>query len=207
MVSALPIAVTPPQFYRGMGAYTPAQTQVQALIVQAAQTQGVPPNIALAVAAHESQFIPTAKNSTSSAAGVFQLISSAQQYTGVTNPYDPNQNVNAGVSLLAMYYKQYGNWPQAIQAFSEGPGTVASGQPPSGQTQNLIDYINTFDPSQILSAVGVDASGAPSTIADAAASIPDQVTTLVAGIDFTDPTTIVLGLGLLAGLVWIAREL
>ena len=207
MVASLPISVSPPTLYRGMGAYTAAQTAVQSLIVQTAQAKGVPPGIALAVAAHESQFIPTAQNPTSSAAGVFQLISQTQQTMGVSNPYDPNQNVNAGVSLLAMYYQKYGNWPQAIQAFSDGPGTVASGLPPSGQTQGLIDYINTFDPTQILASIGADSSGAPSTIADAAAGVADQVNTMVAGIDFTDPTTIVVGLGLLAGLVWIAREL
>jgi soluble lytic murein transglycosylase-like protein len=136
MILALPV----PYFEaRGFGQ---TSAQIQAQITAEANSLGVPPSIALGVAQHESGFIPTAQNPSSSAAGLFQLTSSAQQYEGVTNPYDATQNIDAGVSLLAMYYQKYGNWPDALQAFSDGPGTVGV-SPPSSQTQGLISYISS----------------------------------------------------------------
>lgn len=140
----------------GLGTVSSASAaQVQSLIIHASQQQGIPPAIALAVASHESRFDPNAQNPGSSAAGVMQLMKVTQQDMGVTNPYDATQNVDAGVTLLAKYYAQYGNWDQALQAYSDGPGTVAKGLPPSTQTRGLIDYVNTFDAGPILVAAGV----------------------------------------------------
>lgn len=149
MILALPV----PYFEaRGFG-QTPAQIQAQ--ITAEANSLGIPPSIALGVAQHESGFIPTAQNSSSSAAGLFQLTSSAQQYEGVTNPYDPTQNINAGESLLAMYYKQYGNWADALQAFSDGPGTVGK-SPPSSQTTALMNYISSNYGVDLSPSSGID---------------------------------------------------
>lgn len=147
------------QFSRGLGTapLTPSQAQVAQLISSASAQYNVPDlsTVALGVATHESALTPTAQNPGSSAAGVFQLVSATQTTMGVSNPYDAQQNVNAGVSLLAQYYNTYGNWPQALQAFSDGPGTVAQGLPPSSQTLGLISYVQ--------SNYGVDLSGAGDT--------------------------------------------
>ena len=98
MILALPV----PYFEaRGLGqTYTTAQ--IQQMIVDQANADGVPPNIALAVAGHESNFQPNAQNPTSSAAGLFQMISSTGQAQGVTNPFDPTQDIAGGVGLLAL---------------------------------------------------------------------------------------------------------
>jgi soluble lytic murein transglycosylase-like protein len=149
----------------GLGAATPPAS-VTAQITAAALAQGVPPDIAVGIVAHESGGNPAAQNPGSSACGLFQLLSVTQQTLGVTNCTDPTQNINAGVSLLAMYYKQYGNWPDAIQAFSDGPGTVAAGSPPSQQTVGLMDYLST--------SYGVDlGSSAPSGLDLSALGLPD----------------------------------
>lgn len=116
-----------------------ASSQIQQQIAQAATQAGIDPSVALAVAQHESGFVPTAQNPGSSAAGVFQLTAATQATLGVTNPYDATQNINAGVGLLASYFNKYGNWSDALQAFSQGPGTV--GQAPSSQTIGLINYV------------------------------------------------------------------
>jgi soluble lytic murein transglycosylase-like protein len=158
MIVALPV----PYFEaRGFGQ---TSAQIQAQITAEAQSLGIPPSIALGVAQHESGFVPTAKNPNSSAAGIFQLTTSAQQYEGVTSPYDPTQNIDAGESLLAMYYQKYGNWPDALQAFSDGPGTVGV-SPPSAQTQGLISYIS--------SNYGVDLSAPSSGIDLSSLGLPD----------------------------------
>jgi len=196
------LGVPPAIVRRGMGAIA-SPAQVQAMIVQASQQYGVPPSVALAVASHESRFVANAQNPTSSAAGVMQLLAGTQQTMGVTDPYDAQQNVNAGVALLAKFYNTYGNWNQALQAYSDGQGTVQKGLPPSQQTVGLIDYVNSFDASSILSSLGFS-SGSPGPLtADYSPDSPsfmDQVNASVSGMDFTDPVTLgvagLVGLGL-----------
>lgn len=123
------------------------------LLLSASASYGVPPAIALGVASHESGFNPSAQNPNSSAAGVMQLTAATQQTLGVTNPYDAQQNINGGVSLLARYYQQYGNWNDALQAYADGPATVGK-QPPSAMAQQFISYVESYDPST----VGVDSA-------------------------------------------------
>lgn len=53
----------------------------------------------VSIARCESKLVSTAKNPNSSAAGIFQLLSSTQSRYGVTNPYDPRQNIRAAVRL------------------------------------------------------------------------------------------------------------
>lgn len=115
------------------------------MIAAAAAPFGIPnlAQVADAVAQHESAYQPSAQNPNSSACGLFQLIAATQQTLGVTNCKDPNQNINAAVPLLASYYQKYGNWPDALQAFSDGPGTVNSGAAPSSQTLGLVDYVQS----------------------------------------------------------------
>ena len=176
------VLVPPIVLTRGLGQTT---ASIQAQITAAANAAGIPPSIALGVASHESAFSPTAQNPSSSAAGLFQLTSAAQQYEGVTSPYDPTQNINAGVALLSMYYQKYGNWPDALQAYSDGPGTVGV-SPPSSQTTGLISYVQSYpgvdlsSSSDVLSALGLPdlSSLSDFSISDALglSGIPDWVT-------------------------------
>jgi len=143
--------------------------QIEDQIVATANAKGVPPSIALALAQHESGFIPTAQNPSSSAAGLFQLMAVTQQTLGVTNPYDPTQNMNAALGLLSSYYQQYGSWTTALEAYSDGPGAVANpNYSPSAQTQGLLSYINAYSVP-----AGIDLSS------DASSST----------FDWTDPST------------------
>src|SRR5580693_9544077 len=108
----------PPAIYRGLGAqatvnypavpgYTKAQ--IAQMVTQAAQAQGVPPALALSVVAHESAFDNDATYYNNPANGgngtydygVMALNQTTVQTLGVSNPYDPTQNINAGVGLLA----------------------------------------------------------------------------------------------------------
>ena len=182
MILALPV----PYFEaRGFGAYS--TQQIQQMITAQAQADGVPPSIALGVAAHESNFNPNAQNPNSSAAGLFQMLTGTWSSQGVTNPYDPTQNIDAGVGLLAQYYAKYGNWATALQAYADGPGTVAAGLPPSAMAQQFQNYVlgysapaglDTSD-SSLLASTGFDFSalGLPdltqSTLID---GIPDWMT-------------------------------
>jgi soluble lytic murein transglycosylase-like protein len=85
---------------RGLG----DTSAIQAMIVAAADSYGVPENIALGIASHESGFNPNAINHNTNGTtdyGVMQLNTTTVQTMGVSNPMDPQQNINAGVQLLA----------------------------------------------------------------------------------------------------------
>lgn len=159
------IALPPPTYWvdRGLG-----QTvqQIQSMIGGAAAAYNVPnlAQVAEAVVSHESGYNPSAQNPSSSACGLFQLLNVTQQTLGVTNCKDPNQNINAAVPLLASYYQKYGNWPDALQAFSDGAGTVNAGQAPSSQTNGLVSYVQ--------SQTGLDFS-APDSLDLTALGLPD----------------------------------
>lgn len=202
MILALPV----PYFEaRGLGQTT---QQIQQQIVDEANAVGVPPQIALAVASHESQFIPTAQNPTSSAAGLFQLMSVTQTTMGVTNPYDPTQNMDAAISLLAQYYKQYGDWNTALQAYSDGPGAVASGAPPSAQTQGLISYVATYSPPADLdlgSSSGMDLSSMFPSLDLSSLQLPDlSQDTLIPGIP--DWVTVFGAASVVVAGIWMAQR-
>ena len=140
----------------GLGQTTYTTAQVQQIVVNAANQYGVPTQIALGVASHESGFQATAQNPNSSAAGVMQLMAVTQKTMGVTNPYDPTQNINAGMQLLAQYYAQYGNWTTALYAYADGPGAVASpGYVPSAMAQQFASYVTSYNGSSILAALGI----------------------------------------------------
>ena len=100
-------------------------------------------------------FSPTRKIPTPQRPGFSRCFQPPAAAQGVTDPYDPTQDIPAGVGLLAKLYAQYGNWNTALEAYSEGQGAVAaSGYTPSTQTTDLLSYVNSYSvPS------GLDTSG------------------------------------------------
>jgi Transglycosylase SLT domain len=168
----------------GLGqTYTTAQIQQMVATIAAPYEASAPgiTQIALGVAAHESGFTATAQNPTSSAAGVMQLLSVTQQTMGVTNPLNPQQNIQAAVQLLANYYGTYGNWTTALYAYADGPGAVASpGYVPSAMAQQFASSVqsgsvNGFSISSILSSLGISASSGASSDSGSVLGLSDDV--------------------------------
>jgi hypothetical protein len=102
-------------------------------IVDQANSQGVPPAIALAVAMRESgitQWGPSrcypqgtqggVLTGCSGELGIFQLMPATAAQLGV-DPTDPLQNIQGGVIYLAQMYQQFGSWPLALAAYNWGP--------------------------------------------------------------------------------------
>lgn len=107
-----------------------APVDYRMLIINTANRYGVPPEIALAVAAQESgvRQWDTSGNvirGSSGEVGMFQLMPETAAEVGV-DPYDVNQNIEGGVRYLANMKALAGDWPGALLAYNGGPGTYQS---------------------------------------------------------------------------------
>lgn len=115
------------------------------LIVEHARRNGVRSDLVRAVVQVESAFNPYAV-SPKGAMGLMQLMPATARLYGVINPYNPVENVRAGVAYLRELLDRYrDNEELALAAYNAGPGAVDKhGQsvPPYRETRNYVAKIN-----------------------------------------------------------------
>jgi soluble lytic murein transglycosylase-like protein len=115
------------------------------LIAEHARANGVRTDLVKAVVQVESAFNPYAK-SPKGAMGLMQLMPATVQQFGVRNPFNPVENVRAGVAYLRQLLDRYqDNEELALAAYNAGPGAVdRHGQtvPPYRETKNYVAQIN-----------------------------------------------------------------
>jgi hypothetical protein len=198
----------------GLGAaqtVSPSQLSIAQMIVNAANQYGVPPQLALGIASHESGFNPTLVNPNGGAAGVMQLMPATSQTMGVADPLDPAQNIDGGVRLLSQLLTKYnGDTTLALWAYSNGSGNVtAGGSNPANmpaQAAGLVSYVDAYQPPPSLDLPAVDlGSPADLTPADTGAPLIDLsgVSSFFGGID---PTTLGIAAAALAlAFVWASE--
>ena len=121
----------------------PSKPQLLSMISQIARKHGVDEKLVNAVIKQESGF-NTKATSHCGAMGLMQLMPGTARGLGVTDPYNPVQNVEGGVKYLKNLLSKYnGNIILALAAYNAGSGAVDKydGVPPYAETQNYVKKI------------------------------------------------------------------
>jgi soluble lytic murein transglycosylase-like protein len=122
------------------------QEEIDESIVMAAARHNVDPNLVRAVVKVESNYNSNAV-SRKGAMGLMQLMPSTARELKVKNPFDPEQNVDAGVRHLKQLLESYnGDVNLTLAAYNAGSGAVArsAGVPRYAETQNYVRKITNL---------------------------------------------------------------
>ena len=108
------------------------------IVDDAARRHGVDADLVHAIIAVESAYRATAQSPVG-AQGLMQLMPGTQRDLGVSDAFDPRQNVDAGVAYLRRLTDEFGT-VLALAAYNAGPGAVRhyNGIPPYEQTHAYV---------------------------------------------------------------------
>ena len=112
------------------------------IIEQAAEETKLDSTVIASVIAVESSGNPKAQ-SEAGAKGLMQLMDSTASDYGVTDAFDPKQNILAGSRFLKRMLDRYGELETALAAYNAGPGNVDKygGIPPFSETRKYVEKV------------------------------------------------------------------
>jgi hypothetical protein len=123
-----------------------SSVEIDRIIEEAAARHHVDPNLVRAVIKVESNFNPSAV-SRKGAMGLMQLMPATARKFNVNNPFDPRQNVDAGVQHLKRLLDNFGgNVGLTLAAYNAGEAAVNrnNGVPPYAETQRYLRQFKVF---------------------------------------------------------------
>lgn len=127
-------------------AYLQTTATLEQIFDEASKTYGVDKNLLKAIAKAESNFDANA-TSGSGAQGIMQLMPKTAASLGVTNSYDPYQNIMGGAKYIREMLDNYdGNVTLALAAYNAGSNNVKKygGIPPFTETQNYVVKVTSY---------------------------------------------------------------
>lgn len=122
---------------------TTSSIDLDEIIQKAAETYQLPVKLIKTVIKHESNFNPTAE-SHAGAQGLMQLMPATAKSLGVSDPFNPYQNVMGGSKYLRQMLDLHnGDLTLALASYNAGPGNVRKygGIPPFKETEQYIRKI------------------------------------------------------------------
>ncbi len=125
--------------------------ELSVLIDAHARRHNLNPQLVQAVIQVESGYNPRAR-SHKGAMGLMQLMPATAKLLGVSDPYDPGQNIDGGSRYLRQQIDRFTNLSHALAAYNAGPTAVTryGGIPPYQETRNYV--------RKVLSLLGLAAS-------------------------------------------------
>ncbi|RKI38793.1 lytic transglycosylase domain-containing protein [bacterium D16-51] len=131
------------------------KTKYDEYFKKAAKVYGVSESLLKAIAKAESNFNPNDVSS-AGAIGIMQLMPGTAKELGVSNPYDPEQNIMGGAKCIAQKLKEFnGDVRLALAAYNAGSGAVKrNGGVPSYCKSYVSKVLSYKEAYEIAEAVG-----------------------------------------------------
>ena len=123
---------------------TSGSADIDRLIFEAGEREGVDPRFIHAVIWQESRYVADAR-SHAGAVGLMQLMPAAAERFGCEDREDPKANIAAGTKYLKWLLKRFsGNVELALAGYNAGEGSVDkyNGVPPYNETRNYVKIIS-----------------------------------------------------------------
>jgi soluble lytic murein transglycosylase-like protein len=122
---------------------TSGDPELDRIIFEAGQKEGVDPRFIHAVIWQESKYKVDAR-SHAGAQGLMQLMPATAKRFGCEHPDNPEENITAGTKYLSWLLKRFaGNVELVLAGYNAGEGSVDKydGIPPYNETQNYVKII------------------------------------------------------------------
>jgi hypothetical protein len=156
-------------------------SDLESIFEAAAKKYNIPVTLLKAVAKVESNFHANA-TSRCGAMGIMQLMPRTAKYLGVTDAYDPEQNIMGGAKYLRQLLNEFGGDTRvALAAYNAGPGTVKKyGGVPSfgeGYVNKVMGYYNGDSTLATTTGLSAASSASDDALSEAMADAIDDRST------------------------------